>query len=71
MSKPKWLRDKQAGAKCIERHHDYCNECIYFGPFVKWTRRKGNVITELHECDIHPKCFNTKFAICCDDFTRA
>ena len=70
MPKPQWLKDKEMGAKRLSYDPDLCCECIYYGRIVKHTRHKGKERVEVHECDIHPKCLNTKYSICCEDFTR-
>lgn len=70
MPKPEWLQDIQHQVHRIKRDPDCCDECIYFGSFVKYSRHHGSEVVEVRECDIHPGCFNTKYSICCDDFTR-
>lgn len=44
--------------------------CKHFGPVVKMVKYKGKEWTELHECAIHPGCFNTKYSIICETFNR-
>lgn len=68
MSKPQWLKDRESGAKRETAEPDFCVSCAYYGPAVKNVRHKNKEWVELHECDIHPKCYNTKYSICCDDF---
>lgn len=71
MSKPEWLveQEKKKHVKAYEPR--LCVDCIYFGKFVKFTKHKGKEKCEVHECDIHPGCFNTKFSVCCGDWTKA
>lgn len=71
MTKPQWLIDKENHKLEIHRDPDMCCDCLYFGAFVKKTKHKGKDWCEVHECDIHPGCFNTEYSICCDDFTNA
>lgn len=71
MSKPRWLSDIERDAKKVERKCDLCSECAYFGKPVKLTRHRGTEVVEVHECDIHDKCLNTMYSICCDDWTPA
>lgn len=70
MPKPRWLREREAGAKRMSREPDMCFECAMYGHFVKMTRHRGGKPVEVHACLIHPHCFNTKYSICCDDFAR-
>lgn len=70
MSKPQWLIDKEMQAQRIDVEPDHCDECIYYGRFVKMTKHRGREYTEVHECDIHPGCLNTKYSICCDDMAK-
>lgn len=65
--KPEWLKD--AERKRSKPPVDTCETCIYFGKFVRRVKHKGERC-ELHECDIHPKCFNTKHSIKCVDYTK-
>lgn len=71
MPKPQWLKDREHDAQRLVRRHDMCSDCLYYGEFVKWSRGKGDKLLEVHECDIHPKCMNTEYSICCDDFASA
>ena len=68
MSKPKWLKDKESGVQRYVRSYDMCENCIYFGSVVGYTRRHDGQRAAVHECDIHPNCLNTEHSICCDDF---
>jgi hypothetical protein len=68
MSKPQWLKDREANVQRAVREPDLCVGCIYYGKFCKWAKHKNNELVEVHECDIHPNCLNTKYSICCDDF---
>jgi hypothetical protein len=70
MSKPQWLKDKEANVQKVTRELDLCVGCIYFGKFVKMGKHRNKEIVEVHECDIHPNCLNTKYSIACDDFTH-
>jgi len=70
MPKPQWLINREQQATRITIDPDLCVDCIYYGPFVKFTKHKAKERVEVHACDIHPNCFNTKYSICCDDFTR-
>jgi hypothetical protein len=71
MPKPQWLKDKEMDAQRVLVEPDFCADCIYFGKFVKMTKHKSKEHVEVHECDIHPNCLNTKYSICCDDYTHA
>lgn len=70
MPKPQWLKDREQQATRITVDPDLCERCIYYGPLVKFAKHKGVERVEVHACDIHPNCMNTKYSICCDDFTR-
>lgn len=70
MPKPQWLKDREAQARRIVVEPDLCHECIYYGPFVKYAKYRGKELVEVHSCDIHPNCLNTKYSICCEDFMR-
>ena len=68
MSKPQWLEDIEEAA----RHPEvFCRDCAYFGKIIDWTKHRGTERVEVHECDIHPKCLNTVYSVCCDDWTPA
>lgn len=69
MTKPQWLIDNEYDATPIHNQPKLCGNCIYFGKFVKMTKHKDKEKCEVHECDIHPGCMNTKFSVCCDDWT--
>lgn len=69
MPKPQWLKDKESGLEKIERVHKKCFDCAYRGKPFKMTTRYDKHRTEVFECDIHSGCFNTRFSICCDDWT--
>jgi len=68
MPKPQWLIDKEMQATPIRPDPDMCVNCIYYGPLVRYTKHRGVERVEVHACDIHPACENTKYSICCDDF---
>ena len=68
MSKPDWLKDREEAAR-IARKANLCCECAYYGDIVDYTRHRDAERVTVHECDIHPKCLNTRFSICCDDWT--
>lgn len=68
MPKPQWLIDKEQGVQRIRTEPNTCGKCKYFGRHIKMIRYKGASWEGLHECDVHPGCFNTKFSICCDDW---
>lgn len=70
MSKPQWLKDREAQVQRVVRDPDLCTDCIYYGPLVKFSKHKGNERVEVHACDIHPNCENTKYSIACEDFTH-
>lgn len=70
MSKPQWLKDREAQVQRITVDPELCCECIYYGKFVKYTKYKDKEKVEVHDCDIHPNCLNTKYSICCEDFTK-
>lgn len=70
--KPKWLKDAEAKAYTPpKKEPDKCVDCAYYGPVVGNTKHKGKERTSIHECDIHPGCLNTRFSICCSDWTPA
>lgn len=69
MPKPDWLVEVEQNRNRITVDPDTCSDCVYLGQPIKLTKHKDRVWTEVFECDIHPGCFNTKFSICCDDFT--
>ena len=69
MGKPQWLIDKENGIEVKERECNMCIDCAYRGKPFKFTYHKGKEKTAVYECDIHVGCLNTKFSICCDDFT--
>lgn len=71
MPKPQWLIDAETKKNKVQRPVDYCIDCIYIGRPFKMTKHKEREWVEVYECDIHPRCFNTKYSICCDDFTLA
>lgn len=68
MSKPQWLKDREQQVQRVCVEPDYCCSCVYYGPIVKFTKHKGKERVEVHACDVHPNCLNTKYSICCDDF---
>lgn len=70
MSKPQWLKDKEAQVRRIVVEPDLCVDCIYYGLFVRFTKHKDKERVDVHSCDIHPLCENTKYSICCDDFVH-
>ena len=59
------------GAQRIVKDPDLCADCIYYGPLVRYTKHKGKERVGVHACDIHPNCENTKYSICCEDFTSS
>lgn len=69
MSKPQWLKNYEQHAEFVVSIPDFCTECIYFGRFVKRTKHRGVEWVDVFDCDIHPNCLNTKYSICCEDFT--
>lgn len=70
MPKPKWLIDREMGARRIKKDPDLCGDCLYFGKFAKYSKIRDKGTVEIHECDIHPGCLNAKYSIGCDDFMR-
>ena len=70
MPKPQWLKDKESQAQRITVEPDRCIDCIYVGKPFKMTKHKDKEWVEVYECDIHSNCFNTKYSICCNDFTK-
>lgn len=70
MSKPQWLIDKEMQARRVSVEPDTCDKCIYYGRLVKYSKHRDKEKVEVHECDLHPGCLNTKYSICCDDFMR-
>lgn len=68
MPKPQWLKDKEAQVQRLSVEPVLCCKCLYYGPLVKFAKHKGKERVEVHACDIHPNCLNTKYSICCDDF---
>lgn len=67
MPKPDWLVEAEGRVNWVKCAT--CWDCIYLGMPVKMTKHRNKSWTEVFECDIHPGCFNTKYSICCDDFT--
>jgi hypothetical protein len=65
MPKPQWLQDIENEKKI---QYEYCFNCIHYGPVIGWTKHKGKEIVEVHECAIHPGCFNTSYSIRCEDY---
>ena len=68
MTKPQWLIDNERKRNAPEP--DMCHTCIYYGKIVGTTKHRGKTRCDVHECDIHPGCFNTQFSICCADHTK-
>lgn len=68
MSKPQWLKDREANVQRVVKEPDLCVGCIYYGPLVKFSKHKGKERIAVHACDIHPGCENTEYSIRCDDF---
>lgn len=67
MSKPEWLKDKEA--EHPERVFRKCYQCVhFFGQRIGTTKHKSVEKVEVWECAIHPGCLNTKYSICCDDY---
>lgn len=52
------------------REPDLCCDCKHYGRPVKKTKHLGKEKVMVHECDIHPGCYNTMYSIVCDDFVR-
>lgn len=69
MPKPDWLVEAEKKINRLKKAEPVCcDSCIYFGRFIKMTKHRNDEWTEVHECDIHENCFNTKFSIRCDDW---
>lgn len=68
MPKPQWLIDAENKKNRVTVEPDLCKDCIYYGPVVKFTKHKNKERVEVHACDIHPNCTNTKYSICCEDY---
>lgn len=71
MTKPEWLKEQERKKNLPLHEPKKCVDCIYFGKFVKMTKHRGKTKCEVHECEIHPGCFNTMFSICCSDWCGA
>ena len=67
MPKPQWMKEKEEYPKAKIKV-PYCRDCLFYGEFYMYTKRKGNEITDVHECAKHPGCLNTKYSLSCDDF---
>lgn len=70
MPKPQWLKDREAQAQRLTAEPELCCDCIYYGPPVGYAKHKGKERVEVHECDIHPNCLNTKYSLRCGDFVH-
>lgn len=68
MPKPQWLIDRENENKRTNREPDMCCDCTFFGAFVRETKHKRKDWCEVHECEIHPGCLNTKYSIGCNNF---
>ncbi len=68
--KPEWLKQREAEQADKDRYRNLCMDCEHFGRPVKHTRYKGKEDCLIHECDIHPGCMNTKFAVGCEDWVE-
>lgn len=67
MSKPDWLKDKEGYRP--KREPNYCWQCRdYMGTYIGITMHKGKEKTEVWECASNPKCYNTKYSVCCSRF---
>lgn len=71
LTKPEWLKEVERKKNSIAQEPNKCIDCLYFGRYVKDTKHRGKDRCAVHECDIHPGCFNTEFSICCSDWTKA
>lgn len=70
MPKPKWLKEIEREKTRVKPPVICCGTCRNFGRFVKYTKYMGKETVEVHECDVHPGCFNTKYSIRCDDYLK-
>ena len=68
MPKPGWMKDNERKKNLPDP--DTCLTCIYFGQVVGFTKYKNKERVEVRECDIHPKCLNTKYSIRCEDWIK-
>lgn len=66
MPKPEWLVEQEKRKPAKE--YLTCATCVYFGKPIRETTYKGKERCVIHECSLHPGCFNTKFSIICDDY---
>lgn len=69
MPKPQWLIDKENGVEKQAHECAMCIDCAHRGKPLKFTYHKGKEKTAVYACTLHIGCLNTKFSICCDDFT--
>lgn len=69
MPKPSWLVEMERKKAHPKKESPLCKDCLYFGKPIKMVKHKGEEWVETHECQIHEGCFNTKFSICCNDWT--
>lgn len=69
MPKPKWLVEAERQREHPKKAPSLCIDCIYLGKPIKQTKHRDEEVVEVYECEIHPGCLNTKYSICCDDWT--
>lgn len=67
MAKPSWLKENEEWERRLIKLKR-CHECSHYGPHVRTSKHKGKESTSVHECALHPGCFNTKYSFACKDF---
>lgn len=65
MAKPQWLKNKE---QINGRIGKLCKTCTHYGKMVDQAKYKNKEWVEIHECAIHPKCFNSEYSIQCEDY---
>lgn len=57
-------------ARCEMLEPDLCCDCKHYGKPLRWTKHNGKEKVTVHECEIHPGCYNTMYSAKCEDFYR-
>lgn len=70
MPKPEWLVENEKKKSQVKLDPTMCFDCQHLGEVVGHTRHKGQERVEVFECAMHPGCKNTKYSICCDDYSK-
>lgn len=68
--KPDWLIKQESKKFLASDGPVTCETCDHFGKPVKMTKHKGEKWCEVHECAIHPGCYNTRFSLSCSDWVN-